>query len=311
MAQRVDPRGLVTVSGTQLPGSHNGCDWSQMDKIIEYLQPYDVGGQLEMHRSFNPEMILTGFTGYSLFGPPLEHQVWHRFFHSHRGASIFWGYTILDPDLGLSPQGRSLAKSFGELRGEGIFRAISGMRRAHDRIALHFSMASGHVWWIQDGKLSYQGMEYGRRSSPSFSRFIQNREGWTAALEDMGYQYDYVAYDAVEEGALAERGFKALVLPGSIALSEKEARQIRAFVKGGGLLIADVKPGQTDGHGKGLAPGALDDVFAAAGCGRGRAVVLDRWFDQYDEARWGPEGDKLRGLVLAELEKARIRPRWW
>ena len=307
VAQRVDPKGLVTVSGTQIPGSHNGCDWSQIDKIVEYLQPYDGGGQLEMHRSFNPDMILTGFTGYSLFGAPLEHQIWHRFFHGHRGASIFWGYSFIDPDLTLNAQGRSLGKAFGELRGEGICRAVMGLRRGHDKIGIHFSMASGHVWWIQDGKLKYQGMEYGTRTSPSFGRFIRNREGWTQALEDIGYQCDYVAYDRIESGDLA--GFKVLVLPGSIALSETEAARIRAFVKAGGTVIADVPPGQTDGHGKKLARGALDDVFAAPRYGRGRGVVLSRWFDEYPHARFNQDGDTLREMLRAALEKANVRPR--
>ena len=309
VAQRVDPQGLVTVSGTQIPGSHNGCDWSQMDKIIQYLQPYDGGGQLEMHRSFNPNMILTGFTGYSLFGEPLEHQIWHRFLHGHQGASIFWGYTVVDPDLSLNAQGRSMEKAFGELRSEGICRTVMGLRRQHDRIGIHFSMASGHVWWIQDGKLKYQDLEYGTRASASFGRFIRNREGWTQAIEDVGYQCDYVAYDRIERGELSQLGFKALVLPGSIALSEREVAQIRAFVKAGGLLIADVQPGQTDGHGKKLAQGALDDLFAAPRYGRGRAILLDKWFHEYPELRFKREGEKLREAIGAALAAAALRPR--
>jgi len=309
VARRVDPVGLVTVSGTQLPGSHNGCDWWQVDKIIQYLQPYDVGGQLEMHRSFNPDMILTGFTGYSLFGPPLEHQIWHRFFHNHRGASIFWGYTIVDPDLTLNSQGRSLAKAFGELRGEGICRAVTGLRRQHDGIALHFSMASGHTWWIQDGKLTYQGMEYGQRTSPSFGRFIRNREGWTQVLEDIGYQYSYLAYEQIEQGELRRGRFKVLVLPGSIALSEKEVAEIQSFVRRGGLLIADVRPGQTDGHGKRLPRPALDDLFAAPRYGRGRALLLDRWLDTYPGEQRKAAGRALRDLVRETFEHAKVRPR--
>lgn len=309
VARRVDPEGLVTVSGTQLPGSHNGCDWWEIDKIIEYLQPYDVGGQLEMHRSFNPAMIQTGFTGYSLFGPPLEHQVWHRFFHNHRGASIFWGYTLVDPDLKLNAQGRSFEKVFGELRGEGICRTIAGLRREHDGIAVHFSMASGHVWWIQDGKLTYEGMEYGQRTSPSFGRFIHNREGWTQVLEDIGYQYNYLAYEQLEKGELTRRGHRVLVLPGSIALSDKEVARIRAFVRAGGLLIADARPGLTDEHGKRRERGALDDLFAAARHGKGRAVLLERWLDGYPGVRLKADGEELRALVRGLLRGARLRPR--
>ena len=309
VAQKVDPKGLVTISGTQLPGSHNGCDWSQIDKIVEYLQPYSGGGQDEMHRSFNPNMILTGFTGYAISGPPLEYEIWHRFLHGHRGASIFWGYSMVDPDLTLNAQGRSLGKCFGELRGEGLCRSVTGLKRVHDKVAIHFSMASGHTWWITDGKLKYKGMEYGRKTSPAFNRFSENRVGWGQMLEDIGYQYNYLPYSDLEKGGLAKGGFRALVLPGSIALSEKEAKQIRAFVKGGGLLLADVMPGETDWHGKGLATPYLADLFASERYGRGRAVLLGRWLHEYEKKRLTDASEKLRTRVREALEKARVRPR--
>ena len=306
VAQKVDPQGLVTISGTQLPGSHNGCDWSKIDNIVEYLQPYSGGGQDEMHRSFNPDMILTGFTGYALSGIPLEHEIWHRFLHGHRGASIFWGYTMVDPDLTINAQGRSLQKCFGELRGEGLCRVIAGLKRQHDKVAIHFSMASGHTWWISDGKLKLKDLEYGRRTSPSFNRFIASRVGWGQVMEDLGYQYSYVPYSDVEKGGLA--GIRALVLPGSIALSEKEVEQIKAFVKRGGLLLADEMPGQTDVHGKRLPEASLAEVFAGKRYGRGRAVLLRRWLDEYDNQRLRSFGEDVREQVRAALETSRIRP---
>jgi len=307
VAREVDPEGLVTISGTQLPGSHNGCDWSQIDKIVEYLQPYSGGGQDEMHRSFNPNMILTGFTGYAMSGIPLEYEIWHRFLHGHRGASIFWGYSMVDPDLTLNAQGRSLQRCFGELRGEGLSRAMGGLRREHDKIAIHFSMASGHTWWIQDGELKHKGMEYGRSTSPSFSRFIQSRVAWGQVLEDLGYQYNYLAYDDVEKGALA--GYRVLVLPGSIALSQKEVQAIKEFVRRGGLLLADNMPGQTDVHGKRLAAPSLAEVFADDGYGRGRAILLGKWLDGYDDQRLGAPGEELRAAVRQALETSGSKPR--
>ena len=36
---------------------------------------------------------------------PLEYEIWHRFLHGHCGASIFWGYTFVDPDLTLNAAG--------------------------------------------------------------------------------------------------------------------------------------------------------------------------------------------------------------
>ena len=309
VAKRVDPEGMVTISGTQIPGSHNGCDWWQMDQTVQYLQPYSVGGQDEMHRSFNPGMILTGFTGYAQSGAPLEHEIWHRLLHGHRGASIFWGYSFVDPDLTLNAQGRSFEKTFGELRGEGISRTLSGLARSHDKVALHFSMASGHVWWVSDGKLAYQELEDSSSSSPNFDRFIKNREGWSNLLEDLGYQHNYLSYEQVEQGDLATAGYKVLILPGSVALSIREVEQLRAFVKRGGLVIADVMPGTTTVHGRPLAESSLADVFAGPKYGRGRAACTQAWLNEYPLERTTAAGAQARGVVGALLETSGVRPR--
>jgi len=311
VARGVDPDGLVTISGTQTPGSHNGCDWWKIDQIIDYLQPYSGGGQDEMHRSFNPKLILTGFTGYALSGLPLEYEIWHRFFHNHRGASIFWGYSFIDPDLTLNAQGQSFVKVFGELRGEGISRAVTGLTREHDKIALHYSMASGHVWWIQDGWMRYREgeLEYGSGTSPDFARFLRSRVGWGQLLEDIGYQYNYLSYQQLEAGELTKQGYRVLILPGSIALSDEEAAHIRAFVKAGGLVIADVRPGTTDEHGKRRSQGALDDLFAAPISGEGRAICANRWLDTYAKSRLESEGRMMRDLVSGELRRAKLASR--
>ena len=63
--------------------------------------------------------------------------------------------------------------------------------------------------------------------------------------------------------------------------SEKPAgdhdKDANALVREFGLLIADVMPGTTDGHGKPRAEGALAELFAADRYGKGRAVLLERW----------------------------------
>jgi hypothetical protein len=309
ICRKLDPVGLVTVSGTQLPSSHNGCDWWLVDKVVDYLQPYSGGGQDEMHRSFNPNLVITGFTGYQRYGLTLQHEIWHRFLHGHAGASIFWSYSMVDPDLTLNAQGRSMRDNFGELRGEGLYRTLRDLKRDHDGLALHYSMASGHVWWIQDGALTYHDLEYGLSASASFRRFINNRVRWSQLLEDIGYQYDYVAYDPVEQGWLREGKFRALILPGSIALSDGEVEQIKGFVRAGGLLIADVMPATTDGHGKPRAESALAEVFAAEAYGKGRAVLLDQWLASIpEEDRLKVAGASARAEVRAALEEAGVRP---
>jgi hypothetical protein len=111
----------------------------------------------------------------------------------------------------------------------------------------------------------------------------------------------------VEQGEL--RKFRALILPGSVALTDKEVEQIKAFVKRGGLLIADVAPGTTDGHGKPREEGALAELFAAGTCGKGRAVLLDQWLAELpEEARRKREGESVRRRVREALVEAGVRP---
>lgn len=79
------------------------------------------------------------------------------------------------------------------------------------------------------------------------------------ALDDLGVSFRFVASPQVEEGAL--RGKRVLVLPYSLALSDREVAQIRRFVEDGGLLLADAAPGLFDEHVGWRESGALDDLL--------------------------------------------------
>jgi len=80
-------------------------------------------------------------------------------------------------------------------------------------------------------------------------------------LRDSGLQYSFVSYaDVIQRGVPDE--YRVLILPACLALSDAEARAIRAFCERGGTVIADYLPGLWDQHGKGRAgAGALDEMF--------------------------------------------------
>ena len=63
------------------------------------------------------------------------------------------------------------------------------------------------------------------------------------------------------DGGLKKRGFTALVLPYNKGMSEMEAREIRQFVREGGLVIAENTPGISSEHGRELAQPRLPDLF--------------------------------------------------
>ncbi|MCD6444006.1 beta-galactosidase [Candidatus Bathyarchaeota archaeon] len=259
--RRIDPGGLMAISGTQPPTPHNGCDWSRLDKILEYIQPYSVGGQDEMHRCFGENLLTTGYTGYGAYGSFAKHTVWSRLLHGHRGSAIFWQYCILDPDLNLTVSAKDLGKVFREIQDSAIAALLSKARMVRGRIALHYSMPSIHGVWIVDGEVR-PGMAYATDTSKCFKAYRQNFECWIKLLEDLGLQYCLLSPEDLENDELKRGEFKVLILPFSIALSKKEVDAIRRFVMDGGILIADVYPGLMDEHCKWLGGrGLLDDVL--------------------------------------------------
>ena len=58
------------------------------------------------------------------------------------------------------------------------------------------------------------------------------RDSWLKALQDLGYSPQFLSSAQIENGALRKAGPAVLVLPGSWAISDKEATEIRALCGG-------------------------------------------------------------------------------
>ena len=56
--------------------------------------------------------------------------------------------------------------------------------------------------------------------------------------------------------------YKVVILPAAVAISDAQAKQLEAFVKRGGTLIADFAPGRYDGHGKRRSSPVMNRLFA-------------------------------------------------
>ncbi|MEB2359760.1 MAG: beta-galactosidase [Bryobacteraceae bacterium] len=245
MVREVDPGALASISGTQVPTAHNGCNWYEIDQRMDYLQPYSGGNQDEMHHLFRPGIKLTGFTGYGSTGAAAHEQQWRRLFYGHTGASIFWHYTILNPDLSFSEQGRALSQAFGRIQ-RGIGRVFMNSRVLEDGVAIHFSMASIRGAWITDGRIR-PGVGNVMGSSQAYADLFKRRGAWARQLESDGIQFRFLATPQIENGELDK--FKVLILPYSIALSDREARAIEAFAERGGTVYIDEQTGRMDERG--------------------------------------------------------------
>ena len=256
LVREVDDDGLVMMTGTQRTVPHNGYDYYLIDQAIDHTQPY---GQAARHKAFMRQGgKITGCTGYGVWGPKLGYELWSRLFEGHTaGSAIFWQFSTIDPDYRLCKSGRDMMDTFGELRHGGIARLIAAGEYSPSEVVLLWSMQSIHGTWIQDGTI----VDHDGAPSKMFERWESNYESWRWLLEDLGIPYRVISYQMLEDGWLDNSGAKILVLPNSIAVSDKGSQLISDFVRSGGQLIADAQPAQMDGHCRWRETGALDSLL--------------------------------------------------
>jgi hypothetical protein len=195
----VDPEGRVRMSGCQQSVAHNGCDYSKLHEVVEYFEAYQGGDQYEFHRSFaKPNTVVGGWFGYGVSGDRARHSAWHGLLHGLTLMNIFWEYAWINPDFTPSNSALDFGGVFREIKGSGIGKLLlHSSQRDHCGIAIHYSYASIHATWIEGKAEQYKA----------------NRHGWVRVLENLGLQFNFVARQHIEAGALLRDGYRVLVLP--------------------------------------------------------------------------------------------------
>jgi hypothetical protein len=195
----------------------------------------------------------------------------------------------------------------------GIGRLFINAKRDNDPIGIHFSQPTRRVWTVVGRDPAFRGQTWAWDDS-----------GAMRILEDLGFQYEYVGYQEVEEGLLTKGKFRLHFMNDILALSDAETKAVTEWVRAGGVLVLDKWVGMFDQHGRGRAnPGlaALTsgraeeeheafDVFAR---GRGKVVRLDAnvLLARYPRHRLtGGEGvAPMKATFRKLLELAGLRPR--
>ena len=245
-----DPDAYAGIAGGQMPG-WGGYDYYRLAQSVTAIEPYDIGNNIEMLRSFNPRIavVTTAFA----HGPWEKQRVWYELLHGTRGL-IIWDdkNELVTKDGAVGDRGREVAPYYKEITG-GIGALLINSTRLADPIAIHYSQPSMRTEWMLEHK--NQGGAWtnlGARTERTDNNFLRLRESWCRLIEDLGLQYNFVADGQIEQGELIERGYRVLILPHSSALSAAEAREIRAFSEAGGTVLADGQPGTFDEHSRKL-----------------------------------------------------------
>ena len=303
----VDPDAYVGIGGAQMPG-WGGYDYYRITQALNALEPYDIGNNIEIIRSLNPALavITTSFA----HGPWEKHRVWYEALHGGRGL-ILWDdrNEFITKEGAFGGRAEETAPYYRELRG-GLGALLINSRRSADPIAIHYSQASMRTEWMLAQKP--KGDAWAGRGSARErmdSTFLRLRESWCRLIEDLGLQYNFVAYGQIEKGELLKRGYRALVLPRSTALSRAEAQAIREFVEQGGLLIADGEPGTFDDRSRRLSRPLLADLFAGQGrFGRGRVATVEQDVLHYHQQRLVRKEETVHRWAQELFTAAGIRP---
>ena len=313
----------VGIEGTQMPSAWGGYDLWRLSQVVDWVEAYDIAGSREIWRSFLPPATPILSTVFGSDFPHIRQKLWWLLLHGDRGA-IVWddeaSRSIQKDAEGLPVTGRGwgLAEVFAELKSAAP--RILGLRRLDPPIAIHYSQASIRAHWMFDSREDKN--TWPRRFSSYeaiHSRFARVRDSFMRLIEDLGLQYNFVSYQQIENDELLRAGYKVLLLPQSVAMSEQECRRIEAFVRAGGTVIADNMTAAMDEHCRRLPRGQLDELFGIQlsnsgdpgiiqrQAGDGRAVYLNLDLRDYGKYRLTPpRGDALRELFARLLKDAGI-----
>jgi len=234
--------------------SFDAADMWRMSRWQGVSQPYPTATE-QIRVDFAPPGSLMGRGCW--WGPAPSRSKEFAGMHPWRdlfeGFNFFYSYCgdtgmLLAYDLSMFDDMKHRLAQLREIK-RGIGRLLHEAKRDHGGVALLYSIASIHHWVLTEGGLTTQG------------GIKANYSAWVAALADADQPFRFVSYEQLAKGGVTADKFRLLILPWSQAISPTEAAHIKAFVTDGGTVLADLRPGVSDGHCKPYDKSPLDEVF--------------------------------------------------
>ena len=260
-AHAADPQTPVGIEGTQMPSAFGGYDLWRLAGALDWVEPYDIGDAREIFGSFMPgKLFLT--TVFENNTEQARRRLWHLLLEGDRGCIVWWSEDCIDwksPDYRLTKKAQALTPALKEMTSP-LAKLFLEATPQRDPIAIHYSQPSIQVDWLLESIVD--GATWQRRYSSyeaEHNRLLKVRNSWLKAFQDLGYSPRFVSSQEVEDGLLDQGAFRALVLPQSLGLSDKELTAMDRFLQTdpAHVIFADGAPGRFDGHGRIRPPPAL------------------------------------------------------
>ena len=269
--RQVDPTARCNVSGVQQPSCWQFDHW-RLAQTVNCATPYDIGEGPDVLASFyndgrDGKVHMPGF-GAETDG------LWRTFLRGHAIAQQWDSFgpeaysKLIDIDAGkLTPLGQKVQEFADWVHaGPGVLRNASARRR--DPVAILYSQPSLRGNWILEMTARPDVQDAGAGWITRGSWSVRKREmsfrvrvSWVQWMHDVGIWPRFVDASQVDAGFLTANGYKVLVLPRAVAISDKTAAAIRDFAAGGGTVIADTWCGIMDEHCRLRDKPALDELF--------------------------------------------------
>jgi hypothetical protein len=241
-----DPSALAAIEGAQIPG-WGGYDYSRLAHAVDVMEIYDFGNNVEIARDMNPALIRLSTMGVG--DPGAAAALWRHVLLGSRGL-VVWDEAgaLVDESGAPSAAGLAAGVQFTELR-DGLAAQIAASQPAFDNATILYSPASFRMSWLLDRKADNadwmaRDAETEGKDSP-LRAAMRTASSW---FTHRGVPSRWVSEASVEAGGLGSSGI--LVLPHVVALSDAAVTAIRRFAEAGGVVLADIEPGQYDAHGR-------------------------------------------------------------
>ena len=225
--RNLDPDIGLTLSGTQPPAAYTGMDWWKILQILTGAQSYGIGGQYDIHRSFRPDGHFTPWAiGYGNRGDGARRALWETVFRGQAGVDFWWARSGFNPDF---TQTHGISDILADLKraGQGAGKYAMNVLHPRHEIAILYSQASFRGAFIEERRKEHDALH----------------EAVRTALRQLGVSFDYISYAQLADRSAQGKGYKALLLVDAVSMSDAEIEGVRAFAKGGALVVAFGQPG--------------------------------------------------------------------
>ncbi|MGK0153416.1 MAG: hypothetical protein ACI9SE_000360, partial [Neolewinella sp.] len=267
--QAAVPSVPVGLTGLAVPGPFGGHDYGRLITSDTLAEPYDIGGSIELARSLLPR----GAHRYATLAPPGEGSEARKISIAQyvrarlmamasqgmAGVVVWNDRTVADEDGKETRFGLAVRSAFETHGAE--FDALAGAEIEPSAVWVVESHASVRAWWMIDS--AKDGMTWVRRLASyeeTHSTSQAARLSWIRLLQDLGQQPTFVTAKSLSERLLTERP-RCVVLPATLALSDRAVTALNVYVRNGGSLLADHSTAIYDERLQRRERGALDSLF--------------------------------------------------